>query len=67
MSLTLTKITEGFCDGNVLYHKFDTLTDEQKADIVKRKEERKYVVLFLLYSVLCGVVAPCYQHHHYQC
>lgn len=41
MTLTLTKITEGFCKGDVLYHKFDTLTDEQKVEITKRKEERK--------------------------
>lgn len=41
MSLTLTKITEGFCAGDVLYHRFDTLTDEQKVEIAKKKEERK--------------------------
>lgn len=43
MSLTLVKILEGFCAGDSLYHKFDTLTDEQKADILKRRTEKKWV------------------------
>ena len=41
MTLTLVKILDGFCAGDSLYHKFDTLTDEQKAEIVKRRTERK--------------------------
>lgn len=41
MTLALTKITDGVCGGDVLYHKFDTLTDEQKAAITKKKEERQ--------------------------
>lgn len=41
MTLSLTKITDGVCGGDVLYHKFDTLTDEQKAEIVKKREQRK--------------------------
>lgn len=41
MTLTLTKITDGVCEGGVLYHKFDTLTDEQKEEIAKRKDEKK--------------------------
>lgn len=41
MTLTLTKITEGICEGEPLYHKFDTLTEAQKQEIKKKKEERK--------------------------
>lgn len=41
MTLTLVKIQDGMCAGDVLYHKFDTLTDEQKAEITKRRVEKK--------------------------
>lgn len=49
MTLTLTKITDGMCAGEALYHKFDTLTDEQKEEIKQQKAEKKLVVCHIYY------------------
>lgn len=43
MTLQLIKIEDGLLDGEVLYHELIIKTDEEKEEIRKRREIKRYV------------------------
>lgn len=44
LMLQLIKIEDGLLDGEVLYHEIIHKTEEEKAEIAKRRELKKYVM-----------------------
>lgn len=48
LTLHLIKIEDGLLNGEVLFHDIIQKTDEEKAEISKRRSQKKYVSLILI-------------------
>lgn len=56
LTLHLIKIEDGLLNGEVLFHDTIQKTEEEKAEIAKRRAQKKYVYKLLLCTLFCIVL-----------
>lgn len=51
LTLQLIKIEDGLMDGEVLYHDLIHKTEEEKAEIEKKREQKKYIFSIYIMNI----------------